>query len=125
MIDFGLKPCPMCGGEATVEHLTQQPDQLRAVIKCSGCGLSLNWETPLKVGISRSGKRTVAKDGPDPIEAWNRRHDCENCGHKIHSDQVLALHNCNYCGATAGCQYMPSLGEMPRINCPHWKPVEG
>jgi transcription elongation factor Elf1 len=124
MIDFGLKPCPLCGGEPTVEHLAQGPEQLRAVIKCSGCGLTLDWETEIKVGISRSGKRTPVKAGLDPIEAWNRRNDCECCGAKIHSDMVMALHDCNDCGAKAECQYIPRLGEMTRINCPHWKPEE-
>ena len=125
MIDFGLKPCPMCGGTADVVRLTQTDEELSAVIKCSSCGLTLDWSTEIKVGISRSGRRTVQQADIGPIEAWNRRHMCDNCGAKIHSDQVLALGTCNDCGASAGCQYMPHLGEMARINCPHWKPEEG
>lgn len=125
MIDFGLKPCPMCGEEAVVETLHQDADTLTATIKCTGCGLSLTWDQERHERISRSGRRTVELAGIGPIEAWNRRRDCECCGHKIHSDQVLALGNCNNCGATPGCQYLPHLGEMARINCPHWKPVEG
>lgn len=125
MIDFGLKPCPMCGGEATVEHLTQGPEQLRAVIKCSTCGLTLDWETEINVGVSRSGKRTPVKTGLDPIEAWNQRQGCETCDYKRHSDQVGALNNCNDCGNLAGCDYVPITGEYVRINCPLWRPMEG
>lgn len=124
MIDFGLKPCPMCGGEATVEQLYQSPEEQRAVIKCSSCGLSLTWETEIKAGVSRSGKRSPAKVGLDPIEAWNRRHDCETCTTKEYSDMLYAMHNCNDCGATPGCQYLPTVGQLSRFNCPHWKPVE-
>lgn len=78
MIDFGLLPCPLCGGEPAVVTMTQGPEHQAAVIKCTGCGLTLEWETEIKVGISRTGRRTVAKAGLDPIEAWNRRHMCDN-----------------------------------------------
>ena len=74
MIDFGLLPCPLCGGEPAVVSMTQGPEHQAAVIKCTVCGLTLEWETEIKVGISRTGRRTVAKAGLDPIEAWNRRY---------------------------------------------------
>ena len=73
MFNFGLLPCPMCGGEPFVERLTQGPEELSAVIKCTRCGLTLEGETEIKVAVSRSGKRTTVKTSLDPIEAWNRR----------------------------------------------------
>lgn len=121
MIDFGLSPCPLCGQEAEVETLTQGPEHLAAVIKCTGCGLTLNWETDIKVGISRSGKRTTVKAGPDPIEAWNRRADG---GYKSYYDQVAHLPSCNNCGKAQSCEYCPKPGEVARINCPLWRAKE-
>lgn len=126
MIDFGLKPCPLCGGEPEVARLTQSVEHQSAVIKCTDCGLTLEWETEIKVGISRSGKRTPVKAGPDPIEAWNRRtgmSDCKNCGMVSYAEQVAGLPNCNDCGVH-GCEYMPNPGQHARINCPLWKPRE-
>lgn len=127
MFDFGLKPCPLCGGEAEVARLTQGPEQLSAVIKCTDCGLTLEWDTCIKVDISRTGKRTVVKDGLDPVEAWNQRQHpeaCESCGYKLHSDQVASLPNCNDCGEK-GCQLKPAPGYHVRVNCPLWKAMEG
>ena len=126
MIEFGLKPCPLCGGEPEVARLTQGPEELTAVIKCTECGLTLDWETDVRVGTSRTdGHKTVVKVGLDPIEAWNRRHNhpCENCGHKIYSDRVAAMNDCNNCGAAA-CEYRPRPGEAVRINCPLWRAKE-
>jgi hypothetical protein len=130
MIDFGLKPCPLCGCEPTVEHLTQRPEQLRAVIKCSRCGLTLDWETEISVGVSRSGKRTPVKVGLDPIEAWNQRQPncdactyCKDCSTRSYANQVVNLPNCNDCGRE-NCEYKPNPGEHARINCPLWRPME-
>jgi Lar family restriction alleviation protein len=131
MFDFGLKPCPLCGGEAEVARLTQGPDRLDAVIRCTDCGLTLEWETDIKVGISRSGKRTMAKAGLDPIEAWNRRAPnceactyCKDCETRRDAAQVAALPNCNDCGNAAGCDYVPTIGQHVRINCPLWRAME-
>lgn len=128
MIDFGLDPCPLCGGEAEVARLTQGPEELTAVIRCTDCGLTLEWETEIKVGVSRAtGKRTVEKIGLDPIEAWNRRRecdDCENCQYKQHSNAVAALNNCNDCGNLRGCDYAPVFESTVRINCPLWRAKE-
>lgn len=128
MIDFGLKPCPLCGGEAEVARLTQSPEELTAVIRCTDCGLTLEWETEIKVGVSRAtGTKTAVKAGLDPIEAWNRRrdcNDCENCLYKQHSDMVAALNNCNDCGNIKGCEYAPEIGATARINCPLWRAKE-
>lgn len=121
MIDFGLKPCPLCGGEPEVARLTQGPAEQSAVIKCADCGLTLEWETNIRVAYSRSGKQTTVKNGLDPIEAWNRR-VCENCGDKLHSDTVSALNSCNDCGARE-CEYKPVIGGV-RINCPLWRAQE-
>lgn len=122
MIDFGLKPCPMCGGEAEVARMTQAPDSLTAVIKCTGCGLTLEWDTDIKVGVSRTGRRTVTKAGPDPIEAWNRRAMCDGCGHKTVTEHLADYPSCNDCGAK-DCEYKPDPGELVRINCPLWEPM--
>lgn len=116
MFNFGLLPCPLCGGEPEVAKLTQ----LTAVIKCAGCGLTLEWETKIKVGVSRTGKRTVVEIGMNPIEAWNRRSVCSNCGYKSHSDQIGELPDCNTCGVF-DCEHRPAIGAMTRINCPLWR----
>ena len=126
MIDFGLQPCPMCGGEAEVARLIQDHDSESAVIKCTGCGLSLEWETEIKVSVSRSGKRTRARAGMNAIEAWNRRCMCDTCGAKKlaeHAERVAALPNCNDCGHRGDCGHVPKTGEMVRINCPLWAPM--
>lgn len=127
MIDFGLKPCPLCGGEAEVARLTQSSKELTAVIKCADCGLTLEWETEIKQSVSRSGKH-VMEVGLNPFEAWNRREgmaDCESCGVKCYADQVAGLPNCNDCGAGKTCDFMPKPGQHTRINCPLWQPMEG
>jgi hypothetical protein len=123
MIDFGLKPCPLCGGEPEVARLTQGPEELTAVIKCTSCGLTLEWDTEIKVGVSRSGKRTPVKAGLDPIEAWNRRRMCDNCGDHLLAEQVCKMHDCNTCRKTS-CVYKPKPGEQTRLNCPVWLPME-
>lgn len=124
MFDFGLLPCPCCGGEPEVARLTQGPEELTAVIKCTSCGLTLEWETEITVAVSRSGKRIAKKTSLDPIEAWNRRAGCETCGYKFRAEAVDDLPNCNECGAAATCEYRPSLGEWDRINCPLWRAEE-
>lgn len=130
MIDFGLKPCPLCGGEAEVVRLTQGPEELTAVIKCTDCGLTLDWHTEIKVGVSRSGKRTAVKASLDPIEAWNRRQPncdactyCRDCSTRSAHLYLLDLPNCNDCGVK-GCEYKPQPGEHCRINCPLWRAID-
>lgn len=132
MIDFGLKPCPLCGGEAEVVRLTQNSKELTAVIKCSDCGLTLEWETEIVQRVSRSGQ-TIREEGMGPFEAWNRRQCngvadcelCEVCSIKVYADQVAAQHDCNDCGAARGCDFVPTAGQHVRINCPLWQPQEG
>lgn len=129
MIDFGLAPCPLCGGEAEVARLTQNAEELTAVIKCSDCGLTLEWETEYETSYSRtSGQAFRRKVSLDPIEAWNRRTGCEDCGcdcetcsFKKHSTLVAELNDCNNCGAKEVCEYVPQPGQFTRINCPLWK----
>ena len=105
-------------------RLTQGPEEMTAVIKCTGCGLTLEWETEIKVVISRSGKRTRIKKGMDPIEAWNQRSmGCDCCSYKIHSEQVSKLSNCNDCGVF-DCEQRPRIGENARINCPLLRPID-
>jgi len=124
MIDFGLGPCPLCGGEAELSRLTQGAEHQSGVIKCTVCGLTLEWETPFVVGISRSGKRTVEKTGPDLVEAWNRRAGCGDCGLHAELNKINALHNCNDCAAVSSCPHRPPQGELVRINCPLWRAKE-
>lgn len=123
MFDFGLKPCPLCGGEAEVARLTQGPEECSAVIRCTGCGLTLDWRTKIKVGVSRSGKHTAVEVGPDPIEAWNRREMCQGCADKRYAKMMIEMPNCNDCGV-ADCPHMPACGESVRLNCPLWRPME-
>lgn len=124
MIDFGLLPCPLCGGEPEVARLTQGPEELTAVIKCTDCGLTLEWETEITVVVSRSGQRITKKTSLDPIEAWNRRRMCENCVKRCLAEQVMKMHDCNDCDKES-CPYKPRLGEHTRINCPLWRGAEG
>ena len=131
MIDFGLAPCPLCGGEAEVVRLQQNAEQLSAVIKCSDCGLSLEWDTEYDITYSRTtGHQRRIKLGLDPIEAWNRRTTCEDCGccescgYKAHSEAVAKLSNCNDCGLRNICEHVPQPGHMARINCPLWQAEE-
>lgn len=129
MIDFGLAPCPLCGGEAEVVRLQQNAEQLSAVIKCSDCGLTLELETEYTETYSRAtGERKRIKTSLDPIEAWNRRVSCEeyctDCGYKAHSEAVAKLSNCNDCGLRNICEHVPQPGHMARINCPLWKAEE-
>lgn len=132
MIDFGLNPCPLCGGEAEVVRLTQNAEELTAVIKCSDCGLTLEWATEYEVHRSRSsGTEFRRKVSLDPIEAWNRRTGCEDCGanckectFKAHSNMVAALNDCNNCGAKEDCEHVPQPGQFTRINCPLWQAEE-
>ena len=125
MFDFGLKPCPLCGGEAEVARLTQNTEELTTVIKCRDCGLTLDWATEYEVRHSRSsGQSFRVKVGLDPIEAWNQRRICENCGEKCLAEQVMELPSCNDCG-DKDCEYKPRPGQHARINCPLWRPMEG
>ena len=123
MIDFGLLPCPLCGGEPEVVRLTQGPETQSGVIRCTDCGLTLEWETNISVSISRSGKRTAAKAGLNIIEAWNRRTACDNCVHIEYADEVAKLPTCHTCG-TINCEHRPNEGEIIRINCPLWRAQE-
>ena len=131
MIDFGLKPCPLCGGEAEVVRLTQNSKELTAVIKCTDCGLTLEWETEITERVTRSGQK-IREEGMGPIDAWNRREgmegctdNCQSCSYLIYTQEVAGLHDCNDCGAAAGCDYIPTIGQHVRINCPLWQPGEG
>lgn len=125
MIDFGLAPCPLCGGEAEVARLQQNAEQLSAVIKCRDCGLTLEWDTEYETQYSRqSGTLVRRKLGLDPIEAWNRRTSCEecctDCSYKAHSLAISELNNCNDCGLRNICEHVPQPGHVARINCPLW-----
>ncbi len=48
------------------------------------------------------------------------RGHCAACGHKMHSERIGALHDCNDCGRL-DCGYKPQLGADTRINCPLWE----
>lgn len=76
MIDFGLKPCPLCGGKARVEWLREGREVMDAVISCVSCGLRLEWYTDFVTARPFDTYREgaiIIKRGLDPFEAWNRR----------------------------------------------------
>jgi hypothetical protein len=35
-------------------------------------------------------------------------------------DRLSFMNDCNNCGRTRECAYLPKWGEDVRINCPHW-----
>jgi predicted RNA-binding Zn-ribbon protein involved in translation (DUF1610 family) len=109
-----------------VARLTQGPEELTGVIRCTACGLTLEWETEIKVSVSRTGRRIREQQGPDPIEAWNRRQgpNCESCGVRNYAENINMLHNCNDCGQRNDCEHLPEPGQMARINCPLWRHEE-
>lgn len=75
MIDFGLDTCPLCGCAANMDKLEQSAERLYAEISCTGCGLRLEWETDIRVGVGTDGGRHPQQIGIGPVEAWNRRHE--------------------------------------------------
>ena len=45
----------------------------------------------------------------------------ELIGLKAFYDRIINLPDCNSCGASGECAFMPKWGDNVRINCPHWK----
>ena len=39
MIEHDLKPCPLCGGQISLEAATQTPYVRKVHMRCSGCGM--------------------------------------------------------------------------------------
>ena len=73
--DFELKPCPLCGGEATV-HEYKYKTVHNFTIYCDDCGLATLWyDTEAEV-----------------IKAWNTRAACDDCqmGMKPMTDENMA-----------------------------------
>lgn len=68
-----LKPCPLCGGHASVLMIQVGRPRFDATIVCDVCGLMLDWRTEYISYGTKDGSRAYCKDGLDPIEAWNRR----------------------------------------------------
>lgn len=63
-----LKPCPLCGGEAKIESFSSAPHGDFVTIKCTGCGLTLDWTTDYYYSnIARVHANLTA------TQAWNRR----------------------------------------------------
>lgn len=54
------------------------------------------------------------------IKALEKQIECDNCGYRIHSDNISKLNSCNDCGNQANCKDRPRLGEYCRINCKDW-----
>lgn len=65
-----LKPCPFCGGEATL--ITRMGDEIVHRIECTVC-LAQMGETHWAVD-GKKGKLFFEKEN-DAIKAWNRRAD--------------------------------------------------
>lgn len=63
-----LKPCPLCEAPARIISWKIGLDSEETEIRCTGCGLTLNWEQ--RFVLSR-GMRVNAD--PDFRTAWNRR----------------------------------------------------
>lgn len=56
----GLKPCPFCGGEASLSKLSANEPSARWFVRCDSTGCEIN-------PFAWRGTRAKA------IEAWNRR----------------------------------------------------
>lgn len=63
-----LEPCPLCGGKAIIDSFNTAPHGDFTTIKCTVCGLTLDWTTDYYFSrIARVRSNLTA------IEAWNRR----------------------------------------------------
>ena len=60
-----LKPCPFCGGDASLMHEEKGINKDGSVVMCKACGIKGQW-------IEKSYR--YASDAL-AIEAWNRRAD--------------------------------------------------
>lgn len=72
-----LKPCPLCGSEAQMVWLNSGRALMDALIRCTRCGLTLEWHTEFfinpPINIDTGGRPIIMKVSLDPFEAWNRR----------------------------------------------------
>ena len=57
-----LLPCPFCGGEARVRHLTTAGVRTHSMVECTNCHVKTDYY------VHEFGERNVAK-------IWNRRID--------------------------------------------------
>lgn len=58
-----LKPCPFCGGEASIYHRTYKTGTEYMQVTCASCG-AMSMDIP--ASVEYCAKETA-------IEAWNRR----------------------------------------------------
>jgi len=65
---INLKPCPFCGGEATLVHISRMGYD-GSVVKCHGCNCQIEGKW-FRVSTSYASDEKA-------IEAWNRRADDE------------------------------------------------
>lgn len=72
---MGLKPCPFCGGEATIKQWSsgKAKEMYTAAFKC-GCNKCEIWFYGNTAFSLVEGVPTLSADGyKQAIEAWNRR----------------------------------------------------
>lgn len=58
------------------------------------------------------------------VEALLHLGKCDNCGYKIHSNNISKLNSCNNCRKLVTCADRPDLGDYARINCKDWMKQE-
>ena len=118
--DVPLKPCPFCGGEATMKHVTElwEPkDSYWAACKC--CHMSgrhyrteaeaiaawnsraeMDYEDALilldELGVS---ERTCRWEYPQGVNGWIGYTVCSSCGEKYDECVTDTAHYCPNCGA--------------------------
>lgn len=89
MSEIKLKPCPFCGGEATLINTTTLGMECKSVM-CMKCKAKVN---------NFEGSNTATK----ACEAWNRRKDedvvrCKDCIYREQADGDYG--DCYYCALT-------------------------
>lgn len=95
-----LKPCPFCGGEATIVERVIKGGYKVYYVKCKECGVRRN-ELP--------------KTADGACDLWNRR-ACRMatvlvyCAHKEHPDECYECTQCGYIPADENPLYCPNCG---------------
>lgn len=75
-----LKPCPFCGGEATIEQTSHGTTELSScklsfLIRCSKCGATApNSYGYIAINLAQNGELNQWRDDrAEAAKAWNRR----------------------------------------------------
>lgn len=108
-----LKPCPLCGGAATLEHRAEEGDY---VIECRNHGWRLE-DNPIAGDVGLVSWSDSEDDRIALIEAWNNRHErtCQMEGDPNSMDEMYPTYEflCSACGGFARGQrfeYCPNCG---------------